>query len=158
MDERLLSKLRELRAILTTTTTTIDEILSQTPEKEQKPKSSTTTTPDQSHLRLGPLPLNLPREFTLEAVLMVARQLGISEAFTRRWHANQVALGWKDSYGQPVRQPDRYLRYSWKLANRESTDKPTKTRRVVAIPSEQEEKIRGAAKQHFAEFRKRMGR
>jgi hypothetical protein len=164
MDERILPLLRELRAILTTTTTMIDKILSSDSKEstqlaqsqEHKPKSSTTTG-NQADLRLGPLALNLPREFTLEAILTVARQLGISEGFTRRWYTNQVALGWKDSYGQPVRQPDRYLRYSWKLANRESCDKP-KPRRVVAIPSEKTEEIRAAGKQHFAEFRRQMSR
>jgi hypothetical protein len=160
MEEKLRASLLALRAALMTTTTTIDEFLSSgTSEKEQKPKSTTTTTTtDQANLRLGPLPLNLPREFTLEAVLMVARKLEISESFTRRWHANQVALGWKDSYGQPVRQPDRYLRFSWKLANRESSDKPKKTRRVLPIESENTEQIRVAAKQQFAEFRRQMSR
>jgi hypothetical protein len=157
MDEKNLPLLRELRAILTTATTMIDEILSRTPEKEQTPKSSTTTT--EGHLKLGPLALNLPREFTLESILTVARKLEIPDRFTRRWYENQVALGWKDSFNQPVRHPDRYLRYSWKLENRESRDKP-KPRRVLELqpPSAQDDKIRADAKRQLEEFRRQMKR
>jgi hypothetical protein len=70
------------------------------------------------------LPKPLPREFSLENLLSYAHNLGISEKWTRNWYAKQDVLGWKDSYGVPIRKRCQYLRYCWLIESEKQRDRP----------------------------------
>jgi hypothetical protein len=80
----------------------------------------------QVNLSLGPIALAkpLPREFSLENLVSFAHNLGISEKWTQNWYAKQDVLGWKDSYGNPIRNRCHYLRYCWINETERRPDRP----------------------------------
>jgi hypothetical protein len=137
----------------------VDEILY---SLEQQISSSTTesdlapTRGVQLALNLGPIELAdppvRPGVKTLEKALLIGQRLSIPEKFVRRWHARQTALGWKDSYGNPIRSLGNWLTYCWRLEPKTQTKPTTK---ILSVPPKAEH-IRREAKKLLADFREKQ--
>jgi len=83
-------------------------------------------SPLQKTLSLGPVVLSLPTsgDFSIENLLAHAHNLQIPEKWARTWFVKQKALGWKDSYGKPIRTLGHYLHYCWRVESEKRPERP----------------------------------